>query len=104
MKITDEELEEGRALVRGRNTDALFAWVDKKRVVLDKELLRRTMLNVIAANPDRAIKLFDAVFVGMDPDFDRRVLKIRLGVRFAVALVVLLGCLGGVIYLVRSIF
>ena len=104
MKLTDVELEEGRALVRAGDGVGLEAWIHRRGILINKEVLRDTMLRTMQGDPDRAIKLFDRVFPGMDPEFDRSALKARLTIRLLVFLFVTAGLMGGVVYLVRSLF
>jgi hypothetical protein len=105
MKLTDAELEEGRAFIHTNNISGLMSWVDEHRIIIKKDMLRETMTKLINANcHDRAIKLFDATFVDCDPQLERAVVKVGLAVRLTVILVVLLGCIGGIVYLFRSIF
>ncbi|MFA4971516.1 MAG: hypothetical protein WC683_02805 [bacterium] len=104
MKLTEAELEEGRALVRAGNIVALESWVDRRGILVNKEVLRDTMFRAMRNEPMLAIRLFDRVFEGMDPELDRRVTRRSLGILAAVCLFVATGLLGGIVYLVRAMF
>jgi hypothetical protein len=104
MKLTETQLEEGRVYIRANDIDALGRWIEAHKVIIDRVEVLKTFRRIAPADPERAIKLFDKVFEDMDPVFDRRVILWRLGFRIIIVLVVALGCIGGIVYLVKTVF
>ncbi len=104
MVLTEAELEEGRGYVRSGDLDGLDSWVERRGIVLDRVLLRRTMGSVVVVDNARAIKLFNATFVDIDPEIDRLVRRVRTVLVVVAVLMLLLGSIGGTTYLVRLLF
>ena len=104
MRLTEEELETGRNYVRVGQLAGLESWSDERHIMVSKVVLHDTMVRTMKRDLVLAMKLYDKVFVGMVPELDRRVVKIKLAFIATVVLVVGLGCLGGAVYLLRVIF
>ncbi len=103
MQLTDVELELGRKLIRERKIETFMQWVQDRGILIDQSRLQEILLKVAPVDPDRAVVLFDKVFVGMDPELDRRVFKIRAAITIGITLLILTGCLGGLVYLLQWI-
>jgi len=104
MKLTAEELEQGRTWVRAGNIDALERWGNKRGIFISKAVLHDTLGHAMKLNTDLAIKLFDKVYGEIDPEFDRRVVYWQLAFKLTLFLIVALGCLGGIVYLIKAVF
>jgi hypothetical protein len=106
MRLTDEQLEEGRNCLRNKNVDAFMAWIDQHKILIDRATVRETMGKAIelGMSNERVVGLFDKVFVGMDPQLDRKLAIIKAVLAVAVSLLILGGCLGGCVYLIKLVF
>lgn len=103
MRLTEAELEEGRAHVRAKDLAALERWVDARRINISRILLHDSFGRAMR-DPELAMKLFDRAFPGMDPEAERRIFRIRLAVAVVGMLLTTLGCIGGIVYLMKSVF
>ena len=98
-KLSAEVLERGRDRIRAGDLNGFMAWVQEHGPVINLSVVRDTYTKVFKANDtEKGLKLFDGVFPHADRARDYREAILKLGVLF----VVLLGSLGGVIYLVQS--
>lgn len=104
MKLSEEVLDEGRTIIRAMDLEGLMAWSEKHVPTLTAKTrgdIEKTFgLMFKARDPDRALKLFDSYFSSVDPARDVRQGLMRLGCLVFVAL----GLLGGIVYLVQTIF
>lgn len=92
-------LDEGRAFVRTEDVEGLIDWIRRSRVMIDRDVVRKTFRSCFRAGDTRkAMLIFDAAFVEADPTKDR----IQLGVKIALMAFVVLGLLGGVLSLFRG--
>lgn len=97
-RLSEETLNEGRALIRTHDLDGLVAWVKRTRVLIDVEVTRKTFERLFrAGNTERALKLFDVAFLTADPAREWAI----FGAKIAFTLFVILGLLGGVVSLFR---
>lgn len=104
-ELTEQQLEEGRNYIRNWELEKLDLWMNKHKVVIDTDLVIRTMKKCQMVNDvEKAIKMFDAAFVGMDPAIDRLAGQIRVGLVLGSTLLIVLGCLGGIAFLGWLIF
>lgn len=103
-QITTEELDIARGHIRAGNLDALMDWIYGKGVFIDGHLFYGAMSKIILVDPERAVQLFDKTFAGMDPEADRKKAVTYLAIRVAMFLVVVLGCIGGIVYLFKVPF
>lgn len=101
MKLSEEMLDEGRAKVTAMDLEGLMTWVKQHVPTVDASEVEKTFRMLLTTrNPDRALKLFDKYFPKVDPARDIRRGFVRLGCLVFVGL----GVLGGIIYLVQTIF
>ena len=99
MKLSSEVLEQGRDRIRNADLDGLMLWVKTHAPLMDDNVVRNTFEKVFKWNDvEKALRMFDAGFVDYDPSKDLKSIFIKLGV----VLLLLLGALGGVVYLFRS--
>lgn len=94
-KLSNEELEVGRKLLRAQDYDAFDQWMVRNRVTYDREKVVHTMRMINKGDPQRAITFFDQVFVDQDFGYFR---DWRF---YSAVLVVVLGLAGGLISLFR---
>ena len=101
MKLDQPTLEIGRAAIRNGDLASLVTWVTAHAPLVDVKLIRDTYTSLFRyGDTEKGLKLFDRMFQDYDPAMDARYAILKLG---AVVLGVL-GALGGLLYLVRSIF
>ena len=76
------------------------------KILIDRATVRETMGKAIelGMSNERVVGLFDKVFVGMDPQLDRKLAIIKAVLAVAVSLLILGGCLGGCVYLIKLVF
>ena len=99
MKLSSEVLEQGRDRIRKSDLDGLMLWVKTHAPLMDESLVRNTFEKAFKwKDAEKALRMFDAGFVDYDPSKDLKSIFIKLGV----VLLLLLGALGGVVYLFRS--
>ncbi len=98
-KLSTEVLEKGRDRVRNADLEGLIAWTKAHAPLMDEGMIRKTFEKVFKwKDSEKALKMFDAGFVDYDPNKDARGILLRLGV----LLLILLGALGGAVYLFRA--
>ena len=98
-KLSAEVLEQGRERVRNADLEGLISWTKTHASLMDEGMIRRTFSKVFHwKDTEKALRMFDAGFVDYDPEKDARGILLRLGV----ILLLLLGALGGVVYLFRA--
>lgn len=103
--LSDEVLAIGREYAAVGDIDGLMRWVsDNAAAFYSEGELRKTFsMPILVGDAPRAVKLFDKLFIGYDPEAERA--KRRRVVRgsFGCFALILLGVLGGVAYLVMLI-
>ncbi len=109
--LTEATLEAGRMRVRANDMKGLMDWLDVNEIVIDRTVLRDILIKLLnSGNIDRAVKIFDAAFVGCDPK--RQKLAKRFGwilvvffvlFQIAIGLLVLAAGIGGALYLYRAV-
>ena len=108
MTLTEIELQAGRECLHLRNLDMLEAWMNKHKVIIDRELVRSSLGKLLEAGEiTRAIKIFDTVFIGMNPRTDLVGFYLKLataGFIMLLCLLCIIGAIGGVVYLFRVVF
>jgi hypothetical protein len=98
-KLSAEVLEQGRDRIRAGDLEGFMAWVKKHVPLIKLEIVRDTYTTVFKyGDTEKGLKLFEKVFPEVDMAKDIRELLFKMGI----ALMVLLGSLGGVVYLFRS--
>ncbi len=101
MKLSEETIAEGRALVAAGDIDALMPWVRKHAPVgLDFAIYERTMrMCFIARDVLKAMKMHNAVFDTYDANVERAAIVVKR----AVGCGLLLAVIGGVGALVAGL-
>jgi len=100
-KLSPEILEEGRELIRAYDLEGFLGWVRTHSPLMNQDLIRSTYEKVFRAqDSEKGLKLFDAVFPNLDPGAERTGIFVRIGCLLFIGL----GLLGGIVYLVRSVF
>jgi hypothetical protein len=95
-KLSKKVLDEGRQLLPARDLDGFSEWVRRSRVLVNIDLVRRTFATCFrAGDSQKALRIFDATFPELDPVTDR----VMLVAKITVGIVVVLGLLGGVVFL-----
>lgn len=98
-KLSDEILEQGRERIRAQDLEGFMSWVQKHAPNINAVTVKDTYSTIFKAqNTEKGLKLFEAVFPEVDPEKDARVTLLALGI----LVLVLLGSLGGVVYLFQS--
>jgi hypothetical protein len=99
MKLTTEQLNEGRELLRQQDLQGFDAWMVTHHIAIDRAMVLRTFQQCFEGHaPERALRLFDSVFPGIDPARQTAVALLRL----ASALVMLAGSLAGFVWMLRG--
>lgn len=97
-KLSDEVLDEGRGFIIRKDLDGFIRWIEKNRIEIDTDMVRKTYRRCFAADDlPRALRIFDKVFPNIDPEAQRAAGWIRFGCLLFVAL----GLLGGVMFLIQ---
>lgn len=104
MKLTNAELDQARAWIRNGDIQSLEQWFDKRGIIVSRKTLHDSIGMAIKRDPKLAIRLFDDVFIGADPELDRIAYLSKCVASLVAIVVVFCGCLGGVIYIVRAIW
>jgi hypothetical protein len=100
-KLSEDFLDEGRALIRAKDLDGFMEWVSRSKVIIDHDVVRSMYHKCFLMNDtEKTLKIFEAVFPGQNPQLDLAVGLTKLG---CLALFVL-GAIGGVAFLVHVIF
>jgi len=101
MKLSEEVLEEGRALVEAKDMAEFKVWCGKHAYTVTWSELERSYTPLFKYDQvDMALKLYDKFFPELDNAKHVRGGLMRLGCVIFIAL----GVLGGVVYLFRVIF
>jgi hypothetical protein len=101
MKLSEEKLNIGRNCILNKDYDGLEKWFDDNGIIINKkEFLAITKKLLAVDNQNRAIKLFNEAFENYDPFIEN--LKIAAGCW--INILVILGVLGGVVYLISFLF
>ena len=101
--LTEDVLEAGREHLRAGDLEAFIAWADQVPILIDLAEVRKSFGRVLlAGDTARALRLFEAVWPVTDVH-DAWVTLRRATLVAALALLVVLGLLGGVIYFFRAI-
>jgi hypothetical protein len=104
-KITKEDIAIAHQLIRAKDLNGLCHWINLYKVRIDTDVFKETFRKVFLMDPERGFKIFDAMNLeGTDPDVERFVAKVFKYIGCGVSLLVLLGCLGGVVYLFSILF
>jgi len=99
MKLTDEVLDEGRALIAAADLAGLMAWVRRHAPLMRAHVVRDTYRMIFQyGDVAKGLQLFNKVFPGYDPQAHAR----RLMFQVAALAVLFFGALGGVVYLFRA--
>ena len=112
MKLSPEVLEQGRDQIRSGDLEGLMSWVGTHAPQMSVEEVRRLFGNVLKwKDTEKALKMFDAGFVDYDAGQEARIVLFKFGYDAYVALglpgvgivlLIVLGALGGVVYLFRA--
>jgi hypothetical protein len=98
-QLSEEVLDEGRALIRAKDLDGFIAWIGKNKIDIDTEVVKQTYgMCFRFDDTEKALRLFEQVFPGIDPTAQ----AIGTFIKQGCALFVLLGLIGGFLYLFRS--
>ncbi len=109
-KLSGEVLEEGRKKITDSDLEGLMRWIETNTPgVFDEDSLRsmRKTFGMTFLIPDapKAMKLFNHTFNDMDPQAEVLVMRIRIAaILGVVSWLMVLGILGGVFYLFRTLF
>ncbi len=100
--LSEATLEQGRTFIRNSDLEGLMAWARTNVPVgLDLKVFERTMKMVIdVGDLAKAHKIFNATLKDYDPTISRIAIWVRVGV----SILIVLGLLGGIVYLVRAVF
>lgn len=100
-RISNERLEVGRECILSRDMDGFARWMNYERVTIDRHTVYSTIDRCVrAGDTAKALKLFDAAFVGMDPARDRFIAVAAITTLF----VLILGALTGFILFMRWVW
>lgn len=94
--LSEEVLEEGRALIRAKNLDGFINWIEENGIRIDREVVRETYEKCFKYNDTAmALMMFEAVFPKINP----RAQAVGTFIAQGCMLFVLLGLMGGIAYL-----
>lgn len=102
--LTEKQLEEAREYIRNWELEAFDFWMEENKILIDRRLVIETFKKVQISNDiEKAIRMFDVTFVGMDPQAERIGLIFERIIK-AKGTVLLIGCiLAGLVFLVKVI-
>lgn len=96
-KLTNDQLEEARAYIRNWELEKLNQWMINYKIVIDRSLVIKTFQKLqLTDSSDRAIEMFNAAFVNMDPTIDRITSVLKKVCLTGLATVSILGFCGGI--------
>ena len=99
-KLSAEKLEEGREYIINNSLDEFRQWMKDNTPLIDDSVVINTLQTCAAAkDTEKALKLFDAVFSDIDPQAQ----LFGACLSIAISCVILLGVIGGIVYLITSV-
>ncbi|MHA2066224.1 MAG: hypothetical protein ACXABY_17770 [Candidatus Thorarchaeota archaeon] len=103
-KLTEVALEEGRDFIRAKNLDGFMKWIDNNNIVISRVVVKDTYSRLFKlGDTEKALKMFEKVFPGMDPTADIVGGLAHIGFKVGCAVLLGLGALGGLVYLIKVI-
>ncbi len=101
-KLSEEVLEQGRECVRQQNLDGLTTWLDTHAAgSVNRNVFLNTFRSVFTVGDvPKGLKFFNATFEEYDRTVDLAIFWVKAGC----VIFVLVGALGGFVYLLRTIF
>jgi hypothetical protein len=100
-RLSEDVLARGRSFVAAMDLPNVMLWIHLHAPTVDHQLFESTMKKCFAAGDwTRAVRLYDSAFSDYDATAERLGAVLRIGVR----LLMILGAVGGCLYLLRACF
>jgi hypothetical protein len=105
-RITDVDIEVARSLIARKDLEGLCDWYDQHNPCIDKVQFRKTFYLMFECDDaDRALKFFDSLHLeGTNPTTQCIIDAIVNSVGCLLSVVFILGCLGGIGFLLTYLF
>lgn len=100
MALSKEFLEEGRTYLRNKDLDQFMLWLDRSKIMIDKNVVRDGFSKMLKLNDtDAAVHLFDKAIATVDPTAQR----LRVYIRVVFFSCLIFGTIGGIVYLFQML-